>query len=61
MLDCDVTMTSFNSFNVYGPLIISKDSLQNYLHGLPVILTDCRTGALLPWCYGCVCYSLVNP
>lgn len=32
-------MTSFNSFHVYRPLIFSKDSLLNYLYGLPVILT----------------------
>ena len=35
-------------------LLFSTDSLPNYLHGLPVIFTDCRTGALLPWCYGYV-------
>lgn len=57
ILDCDVTMTSFNSFNVYEPLIFSKDSLLKYLHGLPVILTviqeRCCRGAMdmsaAPW------------
>lgn len=48
ILDCDVTMTSFNSFNIYRPLIFSKDSLLNYLHGLPVILTVVQER----WCHG---------